>query len=91
MIITHPYRHGYFYEKITDMQNIGVVDRLLRFIALSLIFSLADNGIIEADSLLKYCISLIAFYFLLGAVIGIDPVYHILKIDTRENSISNKN
>jgi hypothetical protein len=72
------------------MINVGVIDRLLRLIALHFFISVLDNGIVQSDSLLKCCISIVAFYVLVSAIVGIDPIYHFLKIDTKEDLINNK-
>jgi len=70
------------------MFNIGIVDRLLRIVGLHLVISLIDSGVIEF-SIFTYLFSIIAIYLLLTAILGIDPIYRIIKLNTKENSLTN--
>lgn len=74
---------------VRRMRNIGIIDCLLRFVGLHLAISLIDIDVFNS-AILATLISIAGFYFLLTAIIRIDPVYLLAKINTLEPVVDAK-
>ena len=62
---------------------MGVIDRILRFVGIHLIISLADAAIID-HSLGLSMLTMMGLYLVITVIIGIDPIYKLTNINTVE-------
>jgi len=63
--------------------NVGIVDRLLRLIGLHFLISVKDIDVIQSYAL-GLMVMLLGFYCLATLLIGFDPIYKLLNINTKE-------
>lgn len=81
--------HNLGNQNIPNPYNIGFLDRSLRFIVggamLGSVFFLSPSVVVSMfgyEVMLLKVLSLASLYPLLTAWIGLDPIYHILSIDS---------
>ncbi|MBT8230222.1 MAG: DUF2892 domain-containing protein [Saprospiraceae bacterium] len=66
-------------------KNVGVVDRIIRFVAMDLLLGFTLMGFEIPGYLTNICF-IISIYLGFTVLFGLSPIYHFLKISTIEES-----
>ncbi len=66
-------------------KNIGITDKIIRFVVIDLLLGLSYLGKDIPESL-AYISFIIVILLVISMITSYSPIYHLLKISTRENS-----
>lgn len=69
------------------IKNLGVVDRIIRFVLFDLLLTLTYSGL-EVSRLLSICLGILSLYVLVTVVIGYSPIYHMLHFNTNNSQVA---
>lgn len=77
-------------KKTIMKKNLGISDRMVRFVVFNLLFGLPLAGVVMPDWL-QHITFLLSLYMLITLIIGYSPLYHIVGWNTRKVDEKNVN
>lgn len=66
-------------------RNLGIIDRILRLVALHFLISIKDIDVISSDGL-GIGVMCLGLYLVVTLLVGFDPFYRLFNLNTRELS-----
>ena len=70
-------------------KNVGISDRIIRFVIVDLLLSLSLVGL-EIPETYATIIFIVSIILVLTVLIGYSPIYHLLGISTKDEALKNQ-